>query len=690
MDGEKRPNSLTENQVQFKVFISVDNDTSINEQIDIIYKDIIECTELLGSKYMWNNESFFLTKPIRCEKIFGVVSTSKKVYYSCMGVCDYGDNIEDEWFIVYLLNSLTLKYPGKIATQCFDADGEFLLIHTAHFLPNWAQSAGDDCMKNRVFLYNGELHMIPPASKPSEITYLPAAGPIDNDLNAVKCVFDFPKLTKALSTVNECIMNKLKGFELSDLSKTCFHRTTCIIPAKLAWLLNHNPSLISAAVNRFCEKDPDDLKLCRFLNHFQPTDLVSYRVQFTKHLYGKLKYSEYKQDKRHEWPSVESLMDQNLGTTIKFESYSDSAPAKEKNISSLVRERSLIGFKLTCAFEILLNNILNNKNSKSFETYLDKLKKLGYFKNFMENSLKYNELMEKAKESFLLHEKINDSSKSTKSDTNISEPNSQKTKEKPTKPTVKNENYLKTTAKLLESIYLDNKKPREDHFTQLKTEITKNQDTGTDDSDDWLCVEAPALDDYLDMYSRGDVSSTYDFSIISNAFKRFLEVPKAKKDLLEGVEYNSIDSKNKDENPGELIDFDMGEIEKNLKDLLIKQGNPETTGKTKKEDTNLDIDENEDSENDSFYEIDDDLLEDNLEDEKNTENIEKNLKSYMGSMDSELKESKNLSRVENNKDKTGVEELDLDLNLVSNALESYSSQLGCTGPVSNILKSLGL
>ena len=249
--------------------------------------------------------------------------------------------------------------------------------------------------------------MIPPASKPSEITYLPAAGPIESDLSAVKCIFDFPKQTQALPKVQDCIQKKLSAYS-TDMNKACFHRTTCIIPAKLAWLLNHNQSLISAAINRFCDKDPSDLKLCRLLNHFKPTDLVSYRIQFTKHLYGKLKYAEYKPEKRHEWPTTESLMAQNLGTTIKFESYSDSAPAKHdtKNLPALVRERSLLGFKLTCAFEILINNILNNKNSKSLEDYLQRLKQLGYFKNYLEHSQKYNELMASAKESFLLHEKI--------------------------------------------------------------------------------------------------------------------------------------------------------------------------------------------------------------------------------------------------------------------------------------------
>lgn len=640
---EENNRSLSENQVYFKIFLQ----TKANEVSDF-HEKIIEFTEGLSSSYIWNNERFVLGKPVVCEP-----SLLSPGYFSCSGVCDYGDNIEDEWFIVYILNSLTLKFIGRIAAQVYDADGEFLLIHSAHFLPTWAQSAGDNCMKNRVFLYNGQLHMIPPASKPSEITYLPAAGPIENDLSAAKCVFDFPKQTVALPKVQEVIMKKLNSY-LTDMNKACFHRTTCIIPAKLAWLLNHNQSLISAAINRFCEKDPSDLKLCRFLNHFKPTDLVSYRIQFTKHLYGKLKYADYKPEKRHEWPTTDSLMAQNLGTTVKFESYSDSAPAKydAKNLSALVRERSLLGFKLTCAFEILINNILNNKNSKSFEDYLERLKQLGYFKNYLEHSQKYNELMESAKESFLLHEKITDSSKPT-----ASKASSTQTKVEATKPT--DNNNLNSYVHLLESIYLDNQ-PSRDNFSKLKTELSQKQSIGEDDSDDWLCVDAPNLDDYLEMYSRGEASSTYDFSMISNAFKRFLEVPKAKKDLLTGAEYNEISSS------GELIDFNVDEIQKNLKDLLK---NPATKATADEAD-----------ESDSFYEVDDDLLEHRKEQNK--------LVGVMNAMDDELKDCKSLSRLETKEQQH--EDLDLDLNLVSNALESYSSQLGCTGPVSNILKSLGL
>lgn len=641
-------NKLTENQVEFNIFIKVDSEV---DKIDEIYEKIIECTESIGSAYIWNNESFFMNKPVRSDP----TNAAKVQFYSSSGICDYGDNVDDEWFIVYLLGALTKLYPMKLSAQIYDADGEFLLIHAANFLPTWAQSAGDNCMKNRVHLFNGQLHMIPPASKPSQITYLPASGPIDNNLDAVKCVFDFPKQTLADSKIQECILKKITTFD-TDLNKACFHRTTCIIPAKLAWLLNHNQSLISAAVNRFCEKDPNDLKLCRFLNHFKPQDLVSYRVQFTKHLYGKMKYLDYKPDKRHEWPTVDALMSQNLGPTIKFETLSDSAPST-KNVSSLVRERALLGFKLTCAFEIVINNILNSKNSKSFDDYLDRLKKLGYFKNYMEHSQKYNELMNKAKESFSLHEKINESDNNQEK-TSKAKPIVEPIQSLPKKdlPKKVNTDYVH----LLESIYLGNHAPSEDHFTELKTEINEKQNTGKDDSDEWLCVEAPQLDDYLEMYSRGEASSTYDFSMISNAFKRFLKTPQVEKDLLEGVDYDSIDK----ECSGELIDFNIDSIEKNLNDLL-KPPSAKVA---------------EDDENDSFYEVDDDLLED---EETNADLAD--LKNYMGSMDNQLKDNKDLSRP-----KDADDELDLDLNLVSNALESYSSQLGCSGPVSNILKSLGL
>lgn len=53
------------------------------------------------------------------------------------GITHYGDNIEDEWFIVFLLLHLTKEIEGLVV-RVADSDGEFLLIEAADALPKWA------------------------------------------------------------------------------------------------------------------------------------------------------------------------------------------------------------------------------------------------------------------------------------------------------------------------------------------------------------------------------------------------------------------------------------------------------------------------------------------------------------------------------------------------------------------------
>ena len=615
---------FNENEIKYDIYIL--NETNNSTDIATFYQEMLDYIEKLNGNYIWNNEKFNLNRP----------QPLNESCFVCSGTLDFGDNLEDEWFVVYLIMKLSTKFTKKICAQVKDYDGEFLLIHAANFLPQWASSAADNCMNNRVYIFNGQLHIIPPATNPSQVTYFPASGSIESGYNGAKIVFDFFKLTIASTDIQECLAKRLGVFNETSL---LMHRATCILPAKLVWLIKSNPSLISLAINKFCEKDPEDLKLCNQFQTFKPVDLVNYRVSFTKHLYGKLKYSDYKPEKRHDWPSLYSLI-----STLNTNSSNES----------LVRERSSLGFKLTCAFEIMSQHVKVDKfQDKPFESYIERLRALGYFKDYLENSKNYVELMEKAKEDF--NNNTNNSQKSCQ--------------EKP---------ISKSTTKypeLLDSFYDDLTK--EGYVVKLKEEIYSEQEKEKDDSDEWLCVEAPQLDDYLEMYSRGEVSSAYDFRIISNAFKKFLRIPPKNKDenLLEGVNFENIENSNDEK----LIDFNVESIEKNLKDFLKIDNDLEKN--------NPDI-ENDD-ENDSFYEVDDDLL----EDEENDDDKNKTIKSLMELMDDELKMQKDLSRIESpsvSTNNTKNEELDIDFNLVTNALESYSSQLGITGPVSNILKSMGL
>ncbi|OBS76089.1 hypothetical protein A6R68_17452 [Neotoma lepida] len=52
------------------------------------------------------------------------------------GMTKFGDNIEDEWFIVYVIKQITKAFPELVA-RIEDNDGEFLLIEAADFLPKW-------------------------------------------------------------------------------------------------------------------------------------------------------------------------------------------------------------------------------------------------------------------------------------------------------------------------------------------------------------------------------------------------------------------------------------------------------------------------------------------------------------------------------------------------------------------------
>ena len=52
------------------------------------------------------------------------------------GLTSYGDSVEDEWLIVYILRELSKAFPD-LWIRVVDTDGEFLLIEAANALPRW-------------------------------------------------------------------------------------------------------------------------------------------------------------------------------------------------------------------------------------------------------------------------------------------------------------------------------------------------------------------------------------------------------------------------------------------------------------------------------------------------------------------------------------------------------------------------
>ena len=52
------------------------------------------------------------------------------------GRTEYGDSVEDEWLVVYILRELSKKHP-YLWVRVVDTDGQFLLIEAANALPRW-------------------------------------------------------------------------------------------------------------------------------------------------------------------------------------------------------------------------------------------------------------------------------------------------------------------------------------------------------------------------------------------------------------------------------------------------------------------------------------------------------------------------------------------------------------------------
>lgn len=78
----------------------------------------------------------------------------ESIYISTTGITslhgrtNYGDSIEDEWVIVYILRELSKRH-SDIWIKVTDSDGEFLLIEAAGQLPSWLEPEVAD---NRVCL----------------------------------------------------------------------------------------------------------------------------------------------------------------------------------------------------------------------------------------------------------------------------------------------------------------------------------------------------------------------------------------------------------------------------------------------------------------------------------------------------------------------------------------------------------
>jgi hypothetical protein len=332
---------------------------SVDPALDV-YALRNQCLSVLEPQltlYLWHQDPFVLN-----------VNIDKK-WSHLSGRVTIGDNIEDEWFIISLIFKLTEELP--VIACINDQDGEVLLIEAADYLPKWAQEP--ELSENRVYVYQGAMHLIPIAQSPAQLTPIPAGCP---DIHAaLSAVTKYRSITQASKVVQKAIKGRLKQYP-HDWSDH-LHYAHAIVPTNLRCVLKRKPQLASAAIRCFYSRDTLDLKGSRLMRTFNPTEhgLTKIGFSFTKCLYAMLVKQQFVPDKRAGWPTL--------------------APSDPDFCASA------LGAKLACGFQILVSSKLTARGQTDlFEAYVQQLTDKGYFQMELKGSKKYKQLLEQAKQHF--------------------------------------------------------------------------------------------------------------------------------------------------------------------------------------------------------------------------------------------------------------------------------------------------
>ncbi|XP_069548999.1 protein ecdysoneless homolog [Brachyistius frenatus] len=647
--------TIEEDVVQYKLFFNQpdgSNSQQTEERLTRAVGDILAKVATLLIQYIWHNQPFNLTYHPEKGGVPAHVGGSTR----------FGDNVDDEWFIVYLLQQITKAFP-ELAARVEDNDGEFLLIEAADYLPKWMNP---DTSENRVFLYRGELHILPCPSKSSSVGISKDAVP--SVAQALALLSTHPEACQANPEICSALRKRLQGYP--EKIKSSLHRAHCFIPAGIATVLAQRPDLVAPAVSAFYLRDPVDLQACRSFKTFPPNTRVLTLVTFTRCLYAQLQQQQFTADRRS-------------GFTL--------PPRSQPQYKA-----HELGMKLAHGFEILCSKCRLPSSethapvscNPQWKGFMDSLKRNDYFRGELEGSARYRELTTSA-ENFFKQSVASKSSALSPGDEVLQLLHScnpidleQLKKQESQLPEEDGDSWLNMTTQDLERLLQERSGGRADVGRQSSGSTKQTQHVGE--------KEERGKETKAD---GEEEEAGYSLVAVSQGMKSFLSAVSSH----EGAELPwSV--------PAHPFSFDPDSMA-NAVDRLLG---------SKEED--LDSDDLDDDD-------DDDDEEEEEKDEGSSGHADMNgaetldsLQQYMDQMDEELmstnvgqsfsqtsykaglddsssqpsaKDSP-LWEAEVDESEEEIQPLDLDINLITNLLESLSCQAGLAGPASNLLQSLGI
>ncbi|CAK9231285.1 unnamed protein product [Sphagnum troendelagicum] len=621
--------------------------------------------------YIWQHQPFNLDVVSTPTSSSSSLSSSSSSLPHLHGMIKYGDNIDDEWFLVFLLHELSRNLPN-ISITVRDGDGQFLLIEAAYSLPRWLKP---ETSSNRVFIRQGCLHFLPPSSIPVNSS--------SSLQKALEVLARGDAVTKASDRVQQAITHRIG--EYPERARSGIHRARCIVPLQVAQILKHEPQLISIAVEAFYRRDIDSVKAVARMKKFLSfkgggdgnrgddddcgiIDMVEVMVSFSRAMYAQLVQQVFQAPRRYPMPPL----------------------------SSPQFKAAELGMKLTCGFEMMYweraryepQEGMQNQNAPDdaslttpvkldgvpdsdpgWQVFRSSLQNRGYFKGLMEGSKEHRQLLQAAVERYqesrlfarvssAMHAPIkcmNDimAIPCTSSDF----------------PAILQESdddsWLYDGDTELTSALLERQKEMEAYEMRRASRKQSNKNTTADHETS-----------NEDSPKRGLKEPSFDLAGLAQSMQAFV----TKASSYEGAEVPDGDDE---------VSVNMSRFKKELESAL---GSSDLFAEFSHDPSayDLDISDSDMDYGTSYVDGDDafsSAYSSALEHELHQTSI---AKSFITAEDALEQQPEVVVQTGEISDSEDIAPVDVDVNLVTNLLQSYMSQQGLPGPVSNLLGAMGI
>ncbi|KAF1861966.1 hypothetical protein Lal_00026464 [Lupinus albus] len=597
-----------------------------------LHLQIIQTLTPFTAGYIWQHQPFTLCPSTPPNPSCPCSSPSLPHLH---GHLRFGDNLDDEWFSVFLLFHISLHFPS-LSLRLWDNDGEFLLIEAALHLPRWLNP---DTSTHRVFLRNGDLHIIPKTRLPNPTL-----------LDSLKFLIDSGSESKATEPVQRAVKNRTS--EYPERARINMQRVRVRVPVSVAMVLKHEPCLISFAVEGFYDRDVDTMKFAAKMERFLGKgseggdELVVVTVMMSRAMYAQLVQQAFRAPKGYPMMPMRSEVEAN--------------------------KEAELGMKITCGLEMMYQQRKRDGaegKGGTWEKFKQSLENSGYFQGLLPGSNEYQKLIHNAEEYYRntsLHSRASDlmSAPVRRIDEILALPYSLDAFKCQDVAPSDDDSWLYNGEEELNSALMERQKEMElyDEKHKKKGKAKEDQDTGLPSGSN------------AGEFDPGDIAKTMQAFVL-------------KLSSFEGAE--ALEDRNKD------VELDVDQFIRDVESIMKLPGD-EVAKSDVEEDSSSDLDFDYSDESDMAESAEDNeggeetfmqTYSDAMHEELKASSLKKSFVRAKEQIPKKDEGTSNGTEVDIDEDFSPV---DVDVNLVKSFLDSFSNQQGLPGPASNLLGLMGM